>query len=151
MTRLKVALICALFLCLGIAIGGKLFSQTQPRSFLSLNNCQDCLKPSELLGLAVAVGIQTFPGVLPSVVFESDKTIVFKHPSPQKRIHYLIVPKKDIKNIGELSREDMPYLDDAFLVARYLIEREGLSKYRLHTNGPGYQDVAYLHLHLIGE
>jgi diadenosine tetraphosphate (Ap4A) HIT family hydrolase len=65
-------------------------------------------------------------------------------------MHYLIVPKKDIKNIGEISEADTPYLIDAIFVARYIIEEKKLYHYRLLTNGPGFQDVAYLHFHLIG-
>ena len=32
--------------------------------------------------------------------------------------HYGIIPKKDIKNIGEISEADTQYLTDAFFVVR---------------------------------
>lgn len=37
---------------------------------------------------------------------------------------------------------------DAYQVAREMIEKKKLSNYRFHTNGPGIQDVTYLHFHL---
>jgi len=88
---------------------------------------------------------------MPFKVFETDKTVVIKHPFSSDRIHYVIIPKKDIKNIGEISEANAQYLTDAFFVARWIIEREKLSKYSFYTNGPGSQDVTYLHFHLVAE
>jgi diadenosine tetraphosphate (Ap4A) HIT family hydrolase len=70
---------------------------------------------------------------------------------PEARIHYVIIPKKDIKNIGELSDDDKVYLLDAFAVMQDIIKQEHLKTYIIKTNGPGYQDVAYLHFHLMAE
>jgi hypothetical protein len=151
MKKFKIILLILFSICVGILIGGYLFSQSQPRSFLALNRCQDCLTHEDLLGLVASVGIQKFPGLMPSVVFETDKTIVVKLPFSWKRVHYVIIPKKDIKNIGEISEADAQYLIDAFFVVRWIIERENLSKYRFYTNGPGYQQVTYLHFHLVAE
>ena len=64
-------------------------------------------------------------------------------------VHYVIIPKKDLKDVADLSETDAPYLTDAYLVARRLIERDRLRNYRLYTNGPGIQDATYLHFHLI--
>jgi diadenosine tetraphosphate (Ap4A) HIT family hydrolase len=58
------------------------------------------------------------------------------------------VPKKDIKNIGELTDEDKDYIIDLYSTVVTVINRQGLKNYRLLTNGPGKQDVAYLHFHL---
>jgi hypothetical protein len=148
---MKIALVSLFFLSVGIVIGGYLFSKSQPRSLLSINQCQNCLSPKDLCGLLASVGIQKFSGVIPFKVFETDKTIAFKFPFTEERIHYFIVPKKDIKNIGELSEKDVPYLNDMFFVIRHLIEHDKLSKYRLFTNGPGYQDMTYLHFQLVAD
>ena len=149
MSKLRIALLCVLFLFTGIVIGGYLFSQSQSRSVLSIGRCQDCLSPKDLAGLLASVAIQKAPGMIPSVVFETDKTIVLKLPFTKARTHYVIIPKKDIKNIGEVSKQDAPYLDDAFYAARHIIEQEKLSRYVLYTNGPGTQEVTYLHFHLV--
>ncbi|MEK6776036.1 MAG: HIT domain-containing protein [bacterium] len=148
MSKVKVVLLVVVSIFSGVVIGGYLFSDSQQRSVIALNRCDNCLSPSDLLGLMASVGIRKFPGLIPSVVFETDKTIVIKNPFQKGLVDYVIIPKKDIKNIGKLSREDDPYLIDAYEVARDMIEKKKLSDYRFYTNGPGFQDVTYLHFHL---
>ncbi|HKZ03008.1 MAG TPA: HIT domain-containing protein [Pyrinomonadaceae bacterium] len=80
---------------------------------------------------------------------ETDRTIVIKHPSPESRIHYVIIPKKDIKNLGEVSTEDREYLLDAFAVVSKIVKEQHLEQYRVVINGPDYQSVTYLHFHLM--
>lgn len=149
MTKLRIIVLMLVTLVLGVILGGYVFSDTRPRSFLALNKCEGtCFQASELLGLLTSVGVQKFSALAPSVIKETDKTIVIEHPSPQARIHYLVIPKRDIKNIGELSDADGEYLIDAFKVAREIVKEKNLTDYRLTTNGPGYQGVTYLHFHL---
>jgi histidine triad (HIT) family protein len=148
-TKLKIIVLMLVTLVIGVILGGYLFSDTRPRSFLALNRCEGtCFQANELLGLLTSVGVQKFSALAPSVIKETDKTIVIEHPSPQARIHYLVIPKRDIKNIGELSDADGEYLIDAFKVAREIVKEKNLADYRLTTNGPGYQGVTYLHFHL---
>ncbi len=151
MKKLKIISLILICLCVGIVIGGYLFSKSQPRSFLAITCCQSCLTHEDLLGLLASVGIQKFPGLMPLKVLETDRTVVIKHPFSSDRLHYVIIPKKDIKNIGEISEANAPYFTDALFAARWLIERDKLSGYRLYTNGPGSQDVTYLHFHLVAE
>lgn len=137
---------------IGIIIGGYLFSDTQPRSLLAVHKCeQTCLKPQELLGLANSVLLNKFPNFVPLVVFETDKSIAIKHPAPQSPVHFVVFPKRDIKNIGLLSKDDKEYLIDTFSVLSQLISDQSLSKYQVITNGPGYQHTTYLHFHLQAE
>jgi histidine triad (HIT) family protein len=150
MARMKLVILIGVSMLVRVVIGGYLFAQSQPRSIISLNHCKKCLTHQELLGLIASIAIQKIPGILPDVIMETDRTIVFKNPLKTGSIHYLIVPKKDIKNIGEISEADTPYLIDAFFVAQHIIKEKKLFHYRLLTNGPGFQEVAYLHFHLIG-
>jgi histidine triad (HIT) family protein len=151
MNKVKTVLAFSTVLILGIVIGGYLFSQSQPRSFLSISNCRHCLRGNDLAGLLVSSGIQKFPHLIPSIILETVKTIAIKIPDKHARYHYVILPKKDIKNIGELTDADAPYLTDAFFVIRKIIEDKKFSKYYLFTNGPDFQKVTYLHFHLIAE
>ena len=149
MTRVRVILLMLAALLVGVILGGYLFSDTRPRSFLALNKCEGtCLQANELLGLAASVGLQRFTRLAPSVVKETDKTIVIESPRPQARIHYLVIPKKDMKNIADFSDADREYLLDAFKVAGEIIREKNLTNYRITTNGPGYQTATYLHFHL---
>ena len=150
MAKIKLVGLILVALVTGIIIGGYLFSDARPRSFLALNRCQGtCLQPNELVGLLASVGIRRLPVLVPSVVKETDKTIVIQHPSPHARIHYLVVPKKDIKDVGDLSDSDREYLVDLFNVMRDIIREQNLVDYQVITNGPGYQGVTYFHFHLI--
>ncbi|OHA62697.1 MAG: hypothetical protein A3E07_00230 [Candidatus Wildermuthbacteria bacterium RIFCSPHIGHO2_12_FULL_45_9] len=137
----------------GIGVGGYLFSDTQPRAFLEVGQCQgiECLDPKEIMGLAGSVGIQRTANLLPFVEQETDKTVLMRHPFPLADIHYVAVPKKDIKDPSQLTDEDKEYLADAFAVMGAKIREEGLKKYKIITNGPGYQSVGYLHFHLVAE
>jgi histidine triad (HIT) family protein len=136
-------------LVIGVIVGGYLFSDSRPRSFLALNHCNgNCFNSNELLGLVASVGIQKFGALAPSVVKETDKTIVIESPTPQARIHYLVIPKKDMKDIASISDTDADYLLDAIKVAGEIIREQNLRNYRLTTNGPGYQTATYLHFHL---
>lgn len=139
----------AVFL-IGVAIGGYVFSRSLPRSFLAVTECeQQCYRQSELAGLLVSAGIQRLPAALPRVEFESDKCIAIAHPFPETRIHLVLFPKRDIKNIGSLSVDDAPYVLDCLAMVRELSERFRAPGYRLLTNGPRRQHVAYLHFHFM--
>lgn len=134
----------------GILAGGYLFAKTQPRSFLSFQRCEkSCFSTNELLGLLASVGIQRFQHFIPRVVYETDKTIAIENPEPQAPIHYIIIPKKDIKNPATMTDLDKEYLVDAYATIQKLIRDKNLTKYKILTNGPGYQTVTYLHFHLI--
>ena len=132
----------------GFLFGGFLFADSKPRSLLSIFSCGNCLAPNDVAGLFASVIVQKMPLLIPNVIVETDKTIVFKHPRPIYRIHYIFVPKKDIKNIGELTDEDSEYIIDLFSAIVVIVNKSGLKNYRLWTNGPGKQDVTYLHFHL---
>lgn len=138
---------------LGLIIGMGVFRPLEPRSLLAWRTCEDksCLRLNEVSGLVAAVGMKLPPKVLPFVVRETPYSIVIRHPLPEARVHYIVIPKKDIKNVGELSDADQVYLLDAFAVMQDIIKQEKLQTYIVKTNGPGYQDVAYLHFHLMAE
>lgn len=135
----------------GLLVGGFLFSDSRPRSLLNIFSCTHCLATNEVAGLLASVVVQKMPRLIPNVIIETDKTIVFKHPRPKHRIHYIFVPKKDIKNIGELTDEDNEYIIDLFSTIVTVINKLETKNYRLWSNGPEKQDVTYLHFHLGAE
>ncbi len=135
----------------GFLLGGYLFSDTQPRSLLALHQCENnCLKQSELLGLVGSVIVQKSPGLLPDVLFETDKTVAIDYPVEHDGDHFVIIPKRDIKNIGELGEGDEAHILDALAVIGQLARDKNIKGYRIVTYGPERQDIAYLHFHLIG-
>ncbi|HKQ58276.1 MAG TPA: HIT domain-containing protein [Candidatus Eisenbacteria bacterium] len=147
MKRSRVVLISLFSALIGLIVGGWAFSKSQPRSVIAIKSCENCASPADLLGLMASVGIQKTPGMMPLKVLETDKTIAFKLPR-RKGFHYVIVPRIDIKDVGDVSPENAEYLSDAFLVMRRLIDDNRLTHYAVTTNGPGFQSVTYLHFHL---
>jgi histidine triad (HIT) family protein len=139
-------------LMLGVVIGAYLFSDTQPRSFLDVASCQEnCLSEEQILGLLGSVGVQKLPTLIPFVIMETEKIIAMKHPIAQSDIHYVIVPKKDIKTIEDITPEDAEYITDAYAVMAQLIREQNLTDYKVIINGPGFQSVQYLHFQLVAE
>ncbi|MEP7154240.1 MAG: HIT domain-containing protein [Betaproteobacteria bacterium] len=134
----------------GILVGGYLFAGSQPRSFLALRDCgKSCLQKKDLAGLLTSVGIRRADGVLPIVVKESDRCLAIRHPRPVAKIHYVFFPKKDIKNIADIAEGDQPFVFDCFSLIRSMVTENKLRDYRVFTNGPGAQDITYLHFHLV--
>ena len=79
--------------------------------------------------------------------------IAFYHPKPSYAVHILIVPKKRIGRMIDLTETDGELLVEVFQVVRSLVTELALEErgYRLITNGGQYQDVPQLHFHLICE
>lgn len=151
-SRVKSLLYCIVCLFVGIGMGGYLFSDTQPRSFLAIHECnKTCLDPNEILGLLGSIGVQKVPGAIPFVEKETEKTIAIESPIKNAPIHYVIIPKRDIKDIADISQEDMGYVIDMYAVIRELVREKNLTRYKVYTNGPGYQHVNYLHFHLLSD
>jgi len=141
----------ALLMFIGLVLGGFLYTDTQPRSYLRLADCgETCMTESDFMGLAASIVFNRMPGVLPGKVMETDKSIVVLHPKPVDRFHYMIIPKRDIRDIAELSDGDEEYLVDAYAVAAQLLRDNGITKYRMWASGPDYQALSYLHFHVTG-
>ncbi|MGR3174048.1 MAG: hypothetical protein ACUZ8N_05560 [Candidatus Scalindua sp.] len=78
----------------GLFVGGLLLRGSRPGSLLCINECRSRLHLNEVAGLFASVVVQKIPRVIPNVILETDKTIVFKHPWSRCRIHYMFVPKE---------------------------------------------------------
>jgi len=135
---------------LGVLIGGTLFSRSIPRSVIALPDCgSTCYRPQDLAGLVASVGIRMLPGWVPGIVAETDRCLALRHPQPEARVHLVLVPKHDARDIGELTVDDQPFVMDCFAMVAALATTFDARNYRLVTNGPALQHVTYLHFHLI--
>ena len=135
---------------LGLLVGGYLFADSQKRSLLAVGECENCLHPNEIAGLLASVAIQRAPGLLPNVILETDLTLVIEHPAPQAENHVVLIPKRDIKNVGSFAEGDEEYIVDLMASASRIVQERGLKDYRIWSNGPARQLVGYLHFHLAG-
>ena len=88
------------------------------------------------------------------LLFENDTLVVFKDINPAAPVHLLIVPKKHIRSINELTEADQPILSEMIMAAKEMAAQHGVARsgYRLFVNVErgGGQVIFHLHLHLIG-
>lgn len=88
------------------------------------------------------------------IVYEDEDIIAFVPLGPQAPVHLLIVPKKEIPTINDVSEEDTMILGKLFLVAKKLAKEKGIAEtgYRLsmNINEDAGQSVFHLHMHLLG-
>ena len=94
-------------------------------------------------------------GELPAeFVYKDDLVVAFRDLHPVAPIHVLIVPRKPIPTVNDITDEDAPLIGHLITVARDLATAEGIADdgYRLlfNCNKHGGQMVYHLHLHLIG-
>jgi hypothetical protein len=147
-TRLGILLVLA-FLA-GLSIGARAFMNTQPRAWLNFTSCESrCYRANDIAGLLASAGIVNAPGWVPSVVRESDKCLALPYPKGGRHMHLVFFPKKDIRDIADLTPDDEPYVMDCFAIIRQIVTEQNLSDYRVYTNGPKEQEISYLHFHLI--
>ena len=88
------------------------------------------------------------------LVYEDSEIIAFNDVHPVAPIHILIIPKKHIETINDLSNEDGKLVGKMIIVARDLAKKLKISEngYKLlfRTGKDGGQEVSHIHLHLIG-
>lgn len=88
------------------------------------------------------------------ILFEDEKTVVFKDIKPKAPIHLLIVPKKHIDSINDLEASDSNLIGELVYRGKKMAEEFKIAErgYKLIFNcGPeGGQVVYHIHLHLLG-
>lgn len=87
------------------------------------------------------------------VVYEDDDILAFKDIYPAAPVHILIIPKKHIASVNEITEEDVKIIGNIFLVIKRLATDLGVAEsgYRVVTNigRDGGQEVGHLHYHLL--
>ena len=87
------------------------------------------------------------------ILYEDDRCAVLRDTNPQAPTHVLIVPRKVIPSLDDLTEDDEALIGHLFLVAKKIAADEGLTNgYRtVFNNGRGaHQEVDHIHLHLLG-
>ena len=86
------------------------------------------------------------------IVFEDDLCLAFEDIHPQAPTHLIVIPKKEIPTVDDVSSEDELIVGHLFSVMGSLAAKMGLSGgYRVVTNcGPDAgQEVMHLHFHML--
>lgn len=94
-------------------------------------------------------------GEIPArVVFEDDHVLAFEDLHPQAPQHLLVIPKKHITSLNELTAEDAPVIGHMARVAAQVARDRGFADdgYRtvMNCNEQGGQTVYHIHMHVLG-
>ena len=88
------------------------------------------------------------------VIYEDEQVLAFHDISPQAPIHILIIPKKHITTLNDMSQDDGSLIGSVVYRAKELASEFGIDDngYRLvlNCNGDGGQSVFHIHCHLLG-
>ena len=87
-------------------------------------------------------------------LYEDDDYVVFRDINPGAPVHLLLVPKRHIRSINDLTADDQTIVGGIFAIAKQMAEKEGVNEsgYKLLFNVEkgGGQEIFHLHLHLLG-
>jgi histidine triad (HIT) family protein len=85
------------------------------------------------------------------IVFESATVLAFHHTRPSYPTHIVVIPKRHIPSLLDVTSEDTPLLVELVQViqtiAAQVVQNTGACK--IITNLGSYQDSKHLHWHLI--
>lgn len=88
------------------------------------------------------------------IVFEDELAIAIRDVRPQAKVHVLVIPKKPIPSLQEVSDEDNLLMGHLMSIIRRVAEQEGIAEsgYRVVVNfgNDALQTVPHLHFHLLG-
>jgi histidine triad (HIT) family protein len=93
-------------------------------------------------------------GEIPSsIVYQDEQIVAFRDIDPKAPQHILIVSRRHIGSMNELTAEDAQLLMHIFMTTQRVAHELGLAKgYRFLTNvgSEGGQSIPHLHFHLLG-
>ena len=89
-----------------------------------------------------------------SIVYEDERVFAFNDINPQAPTHVLVIPKRHIESLNEISTEDDQIVGELVRRAAAIAKERGISAggYRtvFNTNREAGQTVFHIHLHLLG-
>lgn len=94
-------------------------------------------------------------GTLPAtIIYQDDEIIAFDDIHPKAPHHKLIIPRRHIATVNDLTSNDKELIGNMVIVAQKLASDLKIADagYRIlfNCNKDGGQEVYHLHLHLIG-
>jgi len=94
-------------------------------------------------------------GEIPAdVVYEDELAIGFRDVNPQAPVHVLVIPRRPIKSLVEITDDDAALLGHLMHVCSVVAASEGLADggYRVVNNvgTDGGQTVDHIHFHVLG-
>jgi histidine triad (HIT) family protein len=88
------------------------------------------------------------------IVFQDDKAMAFEDIHPESPIHVIIIPRKHISTILDITDEDQDIMGYLYLVAKRIAIDKSLAEdgFRLVVNcgKSGGQEISHIHIHMLG-
>lgn len=88
------------------------------------------------------------------ILYEDDISLAFSDINPQAPVHFLVIPKKAIATINDLTEADRELVGHLYLVAAKIAREKGVADdgYRVVMNcgENSGQTVFHIHLHVLG-
>ena len=88
------------------------------------------------------------------IVYQSEELVGFRDLNPQAPTHVLIIPRRHISTINDITESDAEVIGQLFVAAKEIAAQEGISEpgYRvtMNCNAGAGQSVFHVHLHLLG-
>lgn len=87
-------------------------------------------------------------------IYEDDQVIAFQDIAPQAPIHFLVIPKKHIATLHDLTEDDKLLAGHLLLVAQKLAKEQGCDngfRVVMNCNEDGGQTVFHIHMHVLGQ
>lgn len=88
------------------------------------------------------------------ILYEDDRCVVISNINPLAPLHLLILPRKHIASLNDMTSADEALAGHLLLIAKEMAEKKGIAEkgYRLalNTGKGGGQTVFHLHVHLLG-
>ncbi|MCK4869527.1 MAG: histidine triad nucleotide-binding protein [Gammaproteobacteria bacterium] len=94
-------------------------------------------------------------GEIPAdIIYHDDDVLVFNDINPQAPVHKIIIPKKHIATLNDITEKEAPLIGHMLLVAKNIAHELNIadSGYRtiFNCNSDAGQEVFHIHLHLLG-
>lgn len=94
-------------------------------------------------------------GEIPSKkLFEDDDLLAVHDVNPQAPVHFLVIPKKHIPNLMEITPEDTQLMGKILHKAQELAVAQGCgekgARFVINCKTDGGQTVDHIHLHVLG-
>ena len=83
--------------------------------------------------------------------YEDEQYVVIHDVNPQAPVHLLVIPRREIATLNDLTPADRELVGGMFLIAKKVMKELGHTDYRTVFNcGPGaQQSVFHIHLHVL--
>jgi histidine triad (HIT) family protein len=89
-----------------------------------------------------------------TIVYQDDRVVAFKDINPQAPMHVLVVPRRHMASLNELTADDDGIVGEMVRRGAALAKAAGYADrgYRsvLNTNADAGQTVFHIHLHVLG-